>query len=66
MQTPPIYINGAEVECVPLGVHISDNLTWSLNSSILIKKERQCLYFLRSLKKAHLSMDTGGLLALHH
>ncbi|KAI4885125.1 hypothetical protein NFI96_011804 [Prochilodus magdalenae] len=48
----------AEVECVSnfkfLGVHISEDLTWSLNSSTMVKKAQQRLYFLRSLKKAHL------------
>ncbi|KAI4891286.1 hypothetical protein NFI96_003881 [Prochilodus magdalenae] len=37
-----------------LGIHISSNLTWSLNSSVLVKKAQQRLYFLRSLKKVHL------------
>ena len=54
----PIYINGAEVERVSdfkfLGIHISDDLTWSLNSSIMVKKAQQRLYFLQSLKKATL------------
>ncbi|KAI4881854.1 hypothetical protein NFI96_026640 [Prochilodus magdalenae] len=35
----PIHISGAEVECVSnfkfLGVHISEDLTWSLNSSTM-------------------------------
>lgn len=34
--------------------HISEDLSWSLNTSFLIKKAQQHLYFLRSLKKAHL------------
>ncbi|XP_062891797.1 uncharacterized protein LOC134339323 [Mobula hypostoma] len=54
----PTYINGAVVELVSsfkfLGVRISEDLTWSLNSSILIKKAQQSLYFLQSIKKAHL------------
>ena len=54
----PICINGVAVERVSsfkfLGIHISDDLTWSLNSSILVKKAQQRLYFLRGLKKAHL------------
>ncbi|XP_059808501.1 uncharacterized protein LOC132382385 [Hypanus sabinus] len=54
----PIYINGAVVERVSsfkiLGIHIPEDLTWSLNSSILIKKVQQRLYFLWSIKKAHL------------
>ncbi|KAI4882367.1 hypothetical protein NFI96_008890 [Prochilodus magdalenae] len=56
---PPVYISGAAVEQVTsfkfLGTHISSDLTWSLNSSVLVKKAQQRLYFLRSLKKVHLS-----------
>ncbi|KAI4894227.1 hypothetical protein NFI96_006080 [Prochilodus magdalenae] len=56
---PPVYICGASVEQVTsfkfLGTHISRDLTWSLNSSVLVKKAQQRLYFLRSLKKVHLS-----------
>lgn len=37
-----------------LGVHLAENLTWSLNTSSIVKKAQQCLYFLRRLKKAHL------------
>ncbi|KAI5611074.1 gastrula zinc finger protein XlCGF28.1-like [Silurus asotus] len=37
-----------------LGVHLADNLTWSLNASSITKKAQQCLYFLRRLRKAHL------------
>ncbi len=55
----PNYIDGAEVECVAnfkfLGVHLSEDLSWTLNTSILIKKARQHLYFLRILREAHLS-----------
>ena len=55
-----IYIHGCEVECVStfkfLGVHISENLSWSTNVSELIKKAQQWLYFLRTLKKAQLSL----------
>jgi len=55
----PIYINGSQVDRVTsfkfLGVHISEDLTWTINTSSLIKKAQQRLYFLRKLKKAHLS-----------
>ncbi|XP_072094357.1 uncharacterized protein [Mobula birostris] len=54
----PIYINGTVMDRVSslklLGVHISEDLTWSLNSAILMKKAQQRLYFLWSIKKAHL------------
>ncbi|KAI4876126.1 hypothetical protein NFI96_006695, partial [Prochilodus magdalenae] len=56
---PPVYISRAAVEQETsfkfLGTHISSDLTWSLNSSVLVKKAQQHLYFLRSLKKVHLS-----------
>ena len=54
----PLHISGAEVERVSsfkfLGVHITENLSWSLNSSSLVKKAHQRLHFLRTLKKAKL------------
>ena len=55
----PVLINGTEVERVSsfkfLGVHISEDLTWTLNTSSLVKKAHQRLFFLRRLRKAHLS-----------
>ncbi|KAI4879858.1 hypothetical protein NFI96_004003 [Prochilodus magdalenae] len=54
----PLNINGSAVEIVQstkfLGVHIMENLTWSLNTSSIAKKAQQRLYFLRRLRKAHL------------
>ncbi|KAK3539364.1 hypothetical protein QTP70_003850 [Hemibagrus guttatus] len=53
----PIYINGSEVEHVSsfkfLGVHISEDLSWHQNTSTLVRKAQQRLYFLRRLKKVH-------------
>ncbi|KAK2891549.1 hypothetical protein Q8A73_017214 [Channa argus] len=37
-----------------LGVHLADNLTWSVNISSITKKAQQRLYFLRRLRKANL------------
>ncbi|KAF7706728.1 gastrula zinc finger protein XlCGF28.1-like, partial [Silurus meridionalis] len=55
----PVNINGTEVERVSsfkfLGVHISEDLSLQQNMSALVKKAQQRLYFLRSLKKSHLS-----------
>ncbi|KAM7379021.1 hypothetical protein PAMP_017842 [Pampus punctatissimus] len=55
----PVHINGTEVERVSsfkfLGVHISEDLTWTLNTSTLVKKAHQRLFFLRRLKKINLS-----------
>ncbi|KAI3364884.1 hypothetical protein L3Q82_001068 [Scortum barcoo] len=54
----PLYIGGTAVEVVSsfryLGVHISDDLTWSKNTSCLIRKAHQRLYFLRRLRRAGL------------
>ncbi|KAF7695636.1 gastrula zinc finger protein XlCGF28.1-like [Silurus meridionalis] len=50
----PVYINGTEVEQVS-SVHISENLSWHQNTLALVRKAQQCQYFVRSLKKAHLS-----------
>ncbi len=55
----PIHINGMVVECVSsfkfLGTHILEDLTWTTNTSSLVKKAHQHLFFLRTLKKNHLS-----------
>ncbi len=55
----PIHINGMVVKRVSsfkfLGTHISEDLTWTTNTSSLVKKAHQCLFFLRTLKKNHLS-----------
>ncbi|KAI3374329.1 hypothetical protein L3Q82_005958 [Scortum barcoo] len=60
----PIHINGMAVECVSsfkfLGTHISENLSWTANTSSLIKKAHQRLFFLRTLKKNHLSTAILG------
>ncbi|KAK2877087.1 hypothetical protein Q8A73_023740 [Channa argus] len=54
----PLFIDGSSVEIVKstkfLGVHLADNLTWSVNTSSITKKAQQRLYFLRRLRKAHL------------
>ncbi|KAI4872612.1 hypothetical protein NFI96_024597, partial [Prochilodus magdalenae] len=53
----PLNINGSAVEIVQstkfLGVHNTENLTWSLNTSSIAKKAQQRLYVLRRLRKAH-------------
>ncbi|KAK2905566.1 hypothetical protein Q8A73_009509 [Channa argus] len=56
-----IHINGTAVERVSsykfLGIHISEDLSWTINTSSLVKKVHQCLFFLRTLKKNRLSSD---------
>ncbi|KAK3546942.1 hypothetical protein QTP86_005332 [Hemibagrus guttatus] len=53
----PLFIDRSPVEIVKstkfLGVHLAENFTWSLNTSIT-KKAQQCVCFLRRLRKAHL------------
>lgn len=41
-----------------LGIHLAENLSWSLNTNSTAKKTQQRLYFLRQLKKAHLYTNT--------
>ncbi len=52
----PLTINGATVERVSstkfLGVHITEDLSWTNNTAALAKKAQQCLYFLRKLRRA--------------
>ncbi|KAL6475087.1 hypothetical protein MHYP_G00161270 [Metynnis hypsauchen] len=54
----PLSIEGAMVERVNsfrfLGVYISEDLTWSHNTSHIIRKSQQRLHFLRRLKKVNL------------
>ncbi|TWW54373.1 hypothetical protein D4764_0016270 [Takifugu flavidus] len=51
---PPLTINSAAVERVSstmfLGVHISEDLTWTTNTTQLDRKSQTWLYFLHKLK----------------
>ncbi len=55
---PPLTINSSTVERVRstkfLGVHITEELTWTTNTMSLSKKAQQRLHFLRRLKIASL------------
>ncbi|XP_069041865.1 trace amine-associated receptor 13c-like [Lepisosteus oculatus] len=50
-----LSIDGTEVETVTsfrfLGIHISNDLTWTVNTDSILKKTQQRLYFLRCLKR---------------
>ncbi|KAK3528513.1 hypothetical protein QTP70_001717 [Hemibagrus guttatus] len=51
----PLFIRELEMKRVSsfkyLGVHISKDLTWTLNTTQLFKKAQEQLYFLRRLRK---------------
>ncbi|KAL0191921.1 hypothetical protein M9458_010217, partial [Cirrhinus mrigala] len=55
---PPLTIDSSAVEKVSstkfLGVHITEDLTWTTNTMSLSKKAQQHLHFLRRLKRASL------------
>ncbi|KAK3558114.1 hypothetical protein QTP86_009886 [Hemibagrus guttatus] len=55
----PIHINGMAVEHVSsfkfLGHYISEDLSWITNTSSLVKKAHQRLFYLNTQKKNHLS-----------
>ncbi|XP_073675260.1 interferon-induced very large GTPase 1-like [Garra rufa] len=55
---PPMTIDGSTVDRVGstkfLGVHITEDLSWTTNVTSLNKKGQQRLYFLRRLKRASL------------
>ncbi|KAL0183386.1 hypothetical protein M9458_022761, partial [Cirrhinus mrigala] len=55
---PPLIIDSSAVERVSstkfLGVHITEDLTWTTNTMSLSKKAQQRLHFLRRLKRASL------------
>ncbi|KAM4541264.1 uncharacterized protein V3H82_023100 [Fundulus diaphanus] len=54
----PLLINNSAVEVVSstkfLGVHITDNLTWTANTTSLVKRAQKRLYFLRRMRRARL------------
>ena len=54
----PLLIEDTAVEVVSntkfLGVHITDSLTWSLNTSSLVKRAQKRLFFLRRMRRAQL------------
>lgn len=58
MKPAPLYINADCVERVHtfkfLGVQISNDLSWSANTSEMIKQAQQRLHFLRVLSKHNL------------
>ncbi len=53
---PPLPIDSSTVERVSstkfLGLQITEDLTWTTNTTSLSKKAQQCLHFLRWLKRA--------------
>ncbi len=55
----PITINNTPVERVNsfkfLGVHITEDLTWSAHTDAVLKKAHQRLFFLRRLRKFGMS-----------
>lgn len=55
---PPLTIYGSVVESVEstkfLGVHITNDLSWSTNTTSLVKKAHQRLHFLRRMRRANL------------
>ena len=59
---PPLSIDGQIVERVEsfkfLGTWVSNRITWDINSSHIISKARQRLYFLRKLRSFQVSRDT--------
>ncbi|KAF7710110.1 hypothetical protein HF521_008982, partial [Silurus meridionalis] len=66
----PLIIDGSSMENVKntrfLGVHLAKNFTWSLNTSSITKKAQQRLFFLRSLRKACLSLYPDHVLQRDH
>ena len=58
---PPLVISGDCVERAPnfrfLGVHLDEDLTWSTNTSAIVKKAHQRLHFLRVLRNNQLPQE---------
>ena len=57
----PLVINGSEVEIVQqfkfLGINISSDLKWEINTDQIVKKAQQRLYFMRRLRSFHVSQE---------
>ena len=57
----PMLIHGSEVEIVEsfkfLGTTISNDLKWSINVDIIVKKAQQRLFFLRLLRRFRVSQE---------
>ena len=66
----PLCISNCEVEKVEnikfLGVQISDNLSWSNNTTGLVKRAQQRLYFLRKLQQAAEQLLASGCQGAQH
>ena len=56
-----LIINGSAVESVKstkfLGVHISNDLSWTTNTTALVKKAHSRLHFLRRMRRADLPIS---------
>lgn len=56
----PLYINGDCVERVPafrfLGTHIAEGLSWTSDTSAVVKRAQHRLHFLRILRKTNLQV----------
>ena len=52
----PLLINNKAMEVVNstkfLGMHITDNLIWSVNTAALVRKAQQRLHFLQRMRRA--------------
>uniref|UniRef100_A0A670JPL4 Reverse transcriptase domain-containing protein n=1 Tax=Podarcis muralis TaxID=64176 RepID=A0A670JPL4_PODMU len=64
----PLHINGEEVERVGsfkyLGIYISEDLSWTANINMVVRKVQGRLYFLRMLRGLNLSQHL--LLSYYH
>lgn len=65
MAHTPLTIQGNTVESMRstkfLGLHITNDLSWTTNTTSLVKRAQQCLYFLWWLKRANLPLLTSQL-----
>ena len=66
----PILIDRAVVERVEsfkfLSVHITKDLSWSTHTNTVVKRARQSLLPLRSLKRCHGPSDPQKVIQLHY
>lgn len=57
----PLYINDERVGRVGnfkfLGTHIAEDLSWTVNTNMLVKRAQKWLYFVKTLRKTNLSQQ---------
>src|SRR4029434_746131 len=60
------YVKSFRSSLTYVGIHLTDDLTWTVNTQHTLKKSRQRLYFLRQLRKFRASVPISCVSWQHH